>query len=120
LAGAIAVSRDIRATGARRLRRVDAIAKPVSTARLAIAWIGLERRLVKIYASTYLRIWYAIDRANSAAQRAALPGVLHALIHRPDRLQYQAARLARRLRVPDCTGGQPNPETPTSQTGKFP
>jgi hypothetical protein len=52
LAGAIAVSRDIRATGARRLRRVDAIAKPVRTARLAIAWIGLERRLVKIYAST--------------------------------------------------------------------
>jgi hypothetical protein len=120
LAGAIAVSQDIRATGARRLRRVDAVAKPAGIARLAAAWIALERRLVKTYASTYLRIWYAIQRANSAAQRAALPGVLDALIHRPDRLQYQAARLERRLRVPDCTGGKPNPEKPTSQTGKSP
>jgi hypothetical protein len=120
LAGAIAVSQDIRATGARRLRRVDAVAKPAGIARLAAAWIALERRLVKTYASTYLRIWYAIQRANSAAQRAALPGVLDALIHRPDRLQYQAARLELRLRVPDCTGGQPNPQTPTSQTGNSP
>jgi hypothetical protein len=114
--GAIAVSQDIRATGTKRLRRVDAVAKPADTARLAAAWISLERRLVETYASTYLQIWYAIERANSPAQRAALPRVLHALIHRPDRLKDLAADLEQRLRVPDCTGGQPNPQTPTAQT----
>lgn len=115
-AGAIAVSQDIRATGTKRLRRVDTVSKPASTARLAAGWIAVERRLVETYASTYLQIWFAIEAANSPAQRAALPRVLHALIHRPDRLQYRAARLEKRLRVPDCTGGQPNPQTPTFQS----
>jgi hypothetical protein len=115
-AGALAVSQDIRATGTRRLRRVDAVSKPAAAARLAGRWIAVERRLVETYASTYLQIWYEIERANSPARRAALPRVLHALIHRPDGLQYRAARLEQRLRVPDCTGGQPSTRTPTSQT----
>jgi hypothetical protein len=113
-AGAIAVARDIRATGGSRLRRVDAVPEPASSVRLASRWIAVEWRLVKTYASTYLQIWYEIERANSAAQRAALPHALGTLLQRPDQLQYLAASLEQRLRVPDCTGGQPNPETTTS------
>lgn len=116
-AGAIAVSKDIRATGGRRLRRVDAVPKPAGSADIAFRWIGVERRLVEMYASTYLQIWDEIERANSPAQRAALPQALHALLHRPDQLQYRAAGLEQRLRVVDCTGGRPSPTTTTSPSG---
>jgi len=104
-AGAVAVSRAIRATGGKRLRRVDAVPKPASTARLAARWIAVERRLVQTYASTYLRIWYAIERARSPRERARLPALVHALIHRPDKLQRRATNLEQRLHAPDCTGG---------------
>jgi hypothetical protein len=109
-AGAIAVSRDIRSTGDHRLARVDALAKPPLRARLAARWIAIERRLVATYAWAYLRIWYAIERANTPAQRARLPKALAPLISAPDALQRKAKRLEQRLRVPDCTGGiQPPP-----------
>jgi hypothetical protein len=115
-AGAIAVSNDIRATGTRRLRRVDAIPRPASIATIAAQWIAVERRLVETYAATYLQIWDEIEHANSAAQRAALPHALHALIARPDNLQQRAAKLELRLDVPDCTGGgQPGAPQPDSQ-----
>jgi hypothetical protein len=107
-AGAIAVSRDIRATGERRLRRVDAVAKPTSTAELAARWIAVERELVQTYASTYLEIWNAIENARSPAEHRSLPALLRTLLGRPERLQGQAASLAQRLYVPDCTGGEPS------------
>jgi len=106
-AGAIAVSRDIRATGTRRLHRVDAVPKPSLEAALAARWIATERRLVSTYSRAYLQIWYAIERANTSAQRARLPGVLAPLLHAPDALQAEAEQLELRLHVPDCTGGIP-------------
>jgi hypothetical protein len=107
-AGAIAVSQDIRATGSKRLRLVDAVPKPASTAELATHWLALERQLVQTYASTYLQIWYAIENADTPREHAKLPALLQALISRPYRLQGQAAQLEQQLYVPDCTGGQPS------------
>jgi enoyl-CoA hydratase/carnithine racemase len=107
--GAVAVSRDIRATGAQRLRRVDAVPKPDKTAAVAARWIATERRLVATYARAYLQVWYAIERANTPAQRAKLPSVLDALVHTPDALEATAKQLEQRLHVPDCTGGIPPP-----------
>jgi hypothetical protein len=104
-AGAIAVSRDIRTTGHTRLRRVDAVTKPVKTAWKDKRWIATERKLVDMYATNYLRIWNQIERANTAAQRARLPRVLHHLVHAADALKLRAGRLELTLSVPDCTGG---------------
>jgi len=116
-AGAMAVSTDIRTTGDRRLRRVEAVPKPARTARLARRWIATERLLVATYAWAYLRIWGAIERARTPTERARLPMVLHALIHAPDKLAGAASTLEQQLQVPDCTGGQPqqtqgDPATP--------
>jgi hypothetical protein len=111
-AGALAVSRDIRASGDRRLRRVDRIPKPAASVRLAVRWIELEERLVDTYAGTYLRIWDAIEHARTATDRARLPMVLHRLVHAPDALARQAATLETRLGVPDCTGGTVPPAAP--------
>ena len=72
----------------------------------AARWIAIERRLVQTYASTYLQIWLAIENAPSPDEHESLPRLLRTLIARPDRLQGQAARLAQRLYVPDCTGGR--------------
>ena len=116
--GAIEVSRDIRATGDRRLRRVDAVPKPATTARLAIRWIATERQLVAKYAWAYLQIWYAIERARTPRERAELPAVLGALIHAPDELQREAARLEQALDVPDCTGGGHSSPSDTAQLRK--
>ncbi|HEY1369150.1 MAG TPA: hypothetical protein VGF23_18645 [Gaiellaceae bacterium] len=113
-AGAIAVSRDIRATGGKRLRRVDAVPKPASTAQLATRWISLERRLVETYASTYFEIWKQVERARSRRDEATLPARLHALVHRSDPLQRRAAALELRLRLPDCTGGGHGPADPSA------
>ena len=104
-AGAIAVSRDIRTTGHKRLRRVDAVTKPVETAAADRRWIATERKLVEMYAADYLRIWNQIERANTAAPRARLPLVLHRLVHAADALKLRAGKLELRLSVPDCTGG---------------
>jgi hypothetical protein len=106
-AGAIAVSRDIRRTGNRRLRRVVAIPEPLSEAALAHTWIAVERRLVAMYAATYLRIWYVIERARTPGQRATLPARLRTLIALPRTLERTAARYGQRLNAPDCTGGTP-------------
>src|SRR5262245_3928084 len=105
-AGAIALSRDIRVTGGTRLRRVDAVSKPPQTAVLAGRWIAMERRLVAMYASTYVQIWDELESAyGSPHEHARVAVVLQALVHRPDALQSRAAALGQRLHVPDCTGG---------------
>ena len=104
-AGAIAVARDIRTSGGKRLSRADAVPKPLRTGLLAKRWIRLERRLIELYADDYLRIWYAIERARTREQRAQLPAALRALIDQPHRFERQAAALEAALNVPDCTGG---------------
>jgi hypothetical protein len=104
-AGAIAVSRDIRSTGLRRLRRIQGVPKPPRIARTAGRWIAVERTLDGIYAATYLRVWIEIERAYDNGRRAELPVILQRLVHRPDRLKLLAGRLELALHVPDCTGG---------------
>lgn len=104
-AGATDVSNAILSTGMNRMRRVAAVPKPAATAQTISRWITTERSLVRLYSRNYLRIWHAIDAANTPTQRAALPAALHALLHQPDVLQARAATLERALRVPDCTGG---------------
>jgi hypothetical protein len=104
-AGAIAVSRDIRTTGHRRLRRVDAVTKPVKTARADARWIATERKLVDMYATNYFRIWQEIERAHTPAEHAKLPAVLHRLVHEADALKVRAGTFEVTLSVPDCTGG---------------
>ena len=104
-AGAVAVSRDIRQTGARRLRRVAAVPKPESQVEAIGRWIGIERGLVAAYARDYLLIWDAIEGANSPAKRARLPARLHELLHHPDALKRKAGVYELRLGIRDCTGG---------------
>lgn len=104
-AGAIAVSRDIRTTGHRRLRRVDAVTKPVKTALADARWIATERKLVDMYATNYFRIWQEIERADTPAEHAKLPAVLHRLVHEADSLKLRAGTFEATLSVPDCTGG---------------
>ena len=103
--GAIAVSRDIRETGTRRLRRVATVPEPNAQSSLVRRWLNVERSLIAIYARNYLLIWDAIEQANSPAQRASLPTRLHALLHESDALKRQADIYEGLLRVPDCTGG---------------
>jgi hypothetical protein len=112
-AGAIAVSRDIRTTGSDRLSRVDAVPKPPVAAELVVRWIAIERRLVATYAWAYLQIWTEIERATTPREHSRLPGVLQALIHRPDALQARAGALEQALGVPDCTGGHPQQPPPS-------
>jgi hypothetical protein len=104
-AGALAVARDIRETGRRRLRRVAAVPTPAPQAPLIRLWLEAERRLVAAYARDYLQIWNAIEAANSPARRAQLPGRLDQLVHQPDALKHRADIYELELGVPDCTGG---------------
>jgi hypothetical protein len=104
-AGAVAVARDIRASTARRLRRIRALQVPPPNGRLSGRWLRLERRLAAVYADSYVRIYDAIAAANTPRQRAQLPPVLGSLLHVPDALRDTAANLEQRLDVPDCTGG---------------
>jgi hypothetical protein len=106
-AGAIAVARDISTSGNRRLIRADAVPKPPGVLRLAKHWIAIEHRLIEMYANNYLRIWYAIERAHTPAERAKLPSALRALINEPRPLERRASELETTLNVPDCTGGSP-------------
>lgn len=103
--GAIAVSRDIRATGTQRMRRVEAVPNPALLTRVVASWVALERRLVTMYATNYLRIWNEIEQANTARERATLPARLVPLIREPDALQQRARVLEHTLGVPDYTGG---------------
>jgi len=118
-AGAIAVSRDIRRTGMRRLRRVAAVAEPSGQAATVRQWLRAERRLVAAFARDYLRIWDEIESAQTPSQRAGLPARLDVLVHQPDSLKRRADAYELRLGVPDCTGGghlapPPSDQTPTS------
>jgi hypothetical protein len=104
-AGAVSVAQDIRTSGGNRLNRVDAVPKPPGRRRLAARWIALERRLTEVYATDYLRIWNAIERAGTPDARAKLPAVLHSLVEAPQALERRAAALGAALHFPDCTGG---------------
>jgi len=104
-AGAIAVSRDIEDTGTRRLRRVAAVPQPSAQAAAVRRWLDVERRLVAMYSRNYLRIWDAIENADSPAKRALLPAQVHGLVHEPDPLKHRADVYELELDVPDCTGG---------------
>ena len=104
-AGALAVARDIRATGRNRLNRVDALPKPTATGHRVASWLTLERRLVELYAANYVRIWNAIEHAYTTRRRVGLPAVLRSLIDEPRRLEVRAAAIEVELGLPDCTGG---------------
>ena len=104
-AGAVAVAHDIRASTARRLRRIRALQIAPPHQRLSTRWLHLERRLAAVYASSYLHIHDAIAAANTPKQRARLPRVLRKLLDAPNALRANAESLEQRLHVPDCTGG---------------
>jgi hypothetical protein len=115
--GAVAVARDIRASTARRLKRIEALRVHPERPLLASRWSRVEHRLSELYASSYLGIWHAIAHANSPAERARLPRILGQMLHRPDVAQAQARLLEGQLRVPDCTGGEnttPSPRSPSN------
>lgn len=102
--GAIAVARDIRLTGQRRLNQVDALPRPGAIHRRISAWLALERQLVALYATTYVRIWNAIERAHTTHERVRLPRLLRSLVDEPRPLEQRAAELEVELGLPDCTG----------------
>ena len=108
-ADALAVARDIRASTARRLTRVTALAVPHGLERISSRWIASQRRLAAMYARTWVRIYDTIDAARTPAQRATLAQRLHQLVHAPDPLRLVAGRLELELHFPDCTGGSPGP-----------
>jgi hypothetical protein len=104
-ADALAVARDIRASTARRLVRVAAVAVPTELRRISGRWISTQRRLAAAFARAWVRIYDAIDAAHTPAQQATLPARLHRLVHVSDPLRLAAGRLELQLHVPDCTGG---------------
>ena len=104
-AGAIAVARDIRASTARRLDRIQALQIPPPEPVLSARWLDLEQQLADTYASSYVRIYNAIAAAVTQKQLGRLPRVLERLVHAPDALRGRTASLEGRLQVPDCTGG---------------
>jgi hypothetical protein len=104
-AGALAVARDIRASTAHRLARVEAVPAPRTLRRLSRRWIALQRRLAAVYARDWIRIYDAIDGARTPAQRAGLGQRLERLVAEPGPLRSASGRLEVRLHVPDCTGG---------------
>jgi hypothetical protein len=110
--GAVAVVRDIRASTARRLARIEALRAHPERPLLARQWLGVEHRLSELYATSYLGIWHAIAHTNSPAERARLPRILGQLLHRPDVARAQARLLEGQLRVPDCTGGENTTPSP--------
>ena len=105
-ADALAIARDIRASTARRLARVNDLSVPHELRRLNNRWISSQRRLASLYARNWVRIYDAIEAAVTPAQNDALPSRLHRLVHAPDSLRLAAGRLELKLRVPDCTGGE--------------
>ncbi len=111
--GAVAVARDIRASTARRLARIGALRARPERPRSARQWLGVERRLSEMYASSYLDIWHAIARANSPAERVRLPRILKRMLHRPDLTRARARQLEEELQVPDCTGGENTTPSPS-------
>ena len=114
--GAVAVARDIRASTARRLARIEALRAHPERPLLASHWLRVEHRLAELYAGSYLDIWHAIAHANSPAERARLPHILGHILHRPDVARAEARLLEGQLRVPDCTGGENTTPNPCSIT----
>jgi hypothetical protein len=104
-AGAVSVSRDIRKTGTRRLRRVAAVPKPESQAAAIARWLEVERRLVAAYARDYLLVWDAIEKAYRQGRKSSLPARIRALVHDPDDLKRQARKYELTFGLRDCTGG---------------
>jgi len=104
-AGALAVARDIRASTARRLRRVEAIPAPTGLGLLSRRWITLQRLLAASYARAWVLIYDTIAAVETHSQPALLATRLQRLLHTPDALKRASGRLELRLRVPDCTGG---------------
>jgi hypothetical protein len=111
--GAVAVARDIRASTAHRLARIEALRAHPERPLPASQWLRIEHRLSELYARSYLGIWRAIAHANSPAERARLPRILGQLLHRPDVAQAQARLLEGQLGVPDCTGGEKTDAEPS-------
>ena len=103
-ADAVAVAQDIRASTAGRLARVVAVPVPRKLRAISRRWIASQRRLVALFARNWVRIYDAIDGAQTPEQKAALPHRLHQLVHEPDPLRLVAGRLELKLHVPDCTG----------------
>jgi hypothetical protein len=106
-AGALAVARDIRASTKRRLTRIVTLPIAPDRPRIAARWLRVEWRLARAYARAYVRIFEVIDATRTPRQHEREPRLLNALLHAPDRLGHQAARLQTALLVPDCTGGHP-------------
>jgi hypothetical protein len=115
-AGAVAVADDIRASTERRLTRVAAMPAPPTQRALAARWIGVERRLATVYATSYLGIFDVIAAAETPEQQTQAASLLGKLLHAPDRLSQTAAGLEQHLQVPDCTGGtaRPTPSSPSA------
>jgi hypothetical protein len=109
LAGAIAVSRDIRSSTRRRLTKVAHLRTPND--REAIDhWLALERRLAAAYATSYVKIYKVIAATRTPPQHNREPRLLGRLLHAPDQINRAATRLGALLDVPDCTGGTPRPQ----------
>jgi hypothetical protein len=108
-AGAVAVAKDIRASTERRLTRIAALPAPPTQRALAARWLGVERRLAAVYASSYLGIFDLIATAATPEQQTQAAILLGKLLHAPDRLRQTAAALEEQLQVPDCTGGTARP-----------
>lgn len=113
MAGAVDVGRDIRSSTERRLSKVGRIAVPRRWLDLSRRWIALERRLATAYATSYVGIYEVIAAAGTRRLQAQELRKLGRLLHAPDQLSWAAARLERKLRVPDCTGGTPVAPVPT-------
>ncbi len=111
--GAIAVARDIRASTARRLARIEALDAVPERPLLAQRWLHSQRRLSRLFARSYLEIWHAVAAANSPTARAKLPRILERMLHRPDGERAYARHLEAQLDVPDCTGGDNTDPTPS-------
>lgn len=104
-ADALAIAEDIRASTARRLTRVIALSVPTDLKPTAARWVASQRQLAAFFAQTWVRIYDAIDAAQTPAQRATLAANLEKLVSAPTRLRLAAGRLELQLHVPDCTGG---------------
>lgn len=123
-AGAVAVAEDIRASTERRLTRIAALPAPPTQRALAARWLGIERRLAAVYATSYLGIFDVIAAAETPEQQTQAATLLGKFLHAPDRLSQTAALLEEQLQVPDCTGGtarpaQSNPSAgPTATPGR--
>ena len=105
-ADALAIARDIRASTARRLARVNDLSVPHELRRLNNRWISSQRRLASLYARTWVQIYDTIDAARTPAQMTTLAARLQELVHAPDPLKLAAGRLELELRVPTAPAAE--------------